>query len=315
MVMGVEGSGKTYWALANEILPALAAGRRVFHNIANFRAEGAFLHNSTFEIFPMVTTNQATGDHIFTPRNPQLSVQGGDLVIFDEMGIAGTETTLGGSAQRRWLEFFKFLAVHRHYTGAPAGSKKIWSTDIIIIGQDQSQFPRQLMLKVRRTVYMTTPPLNFDGFKRRGLADRSVRVLEFQQGKTVNQCQNFAAAVKDYKIRLSSAVWNRYSSYSGGVVGVERQKGISWYRFFGGWLVIPFFVSVAALIYLVPKSIQAFNDIAPDPVVADDEALPPENFAAGLPAAPVAPACRVVLRYRGGDDFCSAELFDKGDTE
>lgn len=206
---GLQGSGKSYEAVASVILPAMLAGRRVVTNIDGLNEQlchaylvktkgadpaklGAVVHFKNDRLkerdfFP-------DEDH---PERDSL-VRGGDLVVVDE---AWRFWPTGGEIVHEHMQFFR---MHRHYTDPATGV----TCDLVLMVQAIADLHRSLRAVVELTAKMTK-------IKTLGL-HKTYRVELYEGGRTTK-----AAKFETFVRRYDKAIFPLYKSYSGGS-GTEK---------------------------------------------------------------------------------------------
>lgn len=151
---GPPGSGKSYALVHDVILPALAQGRRVLSNIDGLNPDliADFLEakepDRDFVAKPLGSLDQFQGAEAIEPGfwpdmdapGVPAKVQGGDLVVFDEVGI---HWPIAGKFPP---SITKYLRFHRHFVDT-AGQ----STDIVLATQGVTDIHRHYRSLVERT--------------------------------------------------------------------------------------------------------------------------------------------------------------------
>ena len=212
IVYGLPGAGKTYYTLKRIVLPALAEGRRVLHNIAGFQMDGAHRHNSRFQDFlPTAKVDGDTSDVAFDWKKGEGALEGGDLLIVDEVGLIAD-----GDAVRKadWDMLLRFFAIHRHATGKDRIGEVI-STDVVLICQDDSQVPVALRKKIERTILCRDPRM-FGKVNNRD-------ALIFWGSRTVHAAV-YSEADRVDRYVLEPSFFKLYHSYAGGGVARESMR-------------------------------------------------------------------------------------------
>ncbi len=246
-IFGRPGGGKTYKAVADYILPALAQGRRVVHNIAKLRPgekytdAGLVVPFNIAPIFPKIGLGE-DGDFVFTePTATDLArygqfgaaasrsetawahVCGGDLVVLDEFFLilsqTAPKTNVAGRGLVRstnyWLEdFSQFLRAHRHLVGDVRG--KPVTTDVIILSQTETDIPNSIKGVGEKTHICKTSVL---------LGGKRLRVYDFDGYRDASTSQRMAVANHTFKPR--KFVYDTYASYTGAAAAKEGLRGFS----------------------------------------------------------------------------------------
>jgi len=153
---GLPGGGKSYQAVVEIILPALAKGRRVVTNIEGLKDDAIYdrlekwgCGQTAGEIIHVTDTQVASDDFYYCPPEDlaklgfkperQSIVQGGDLVVIDE-AWAFYEKDVSDVV----MNFFR---KHRHFV-----NKENIACNVVLISQDVMD----IGLKVRRIIATTT---------------------------------------------------------------------------------------------------------------------------------------------------------------
>ncbi|WP_067735901.1 zonular occludens toxin domain-containing protein [Novosphingobium naphthalenivorans] len=199
---GPPGSGKTYALVHDVLLPALADGRRVFSNIDGLNSDlildyleakhpdraGKF---GALERFDGVDAIEPGFWPDVDRKDMSAKVQGGDLVIFDEVGI---HWPISGQFPR---DIGKFLRFHRHYVDANGQS-----TDVVLATQGVMDLHRHYRALIERTY-------KFKKLSTLGL-NRSY-AWSVWEGST----QRKGEAVVNGQGRYDKAIFPLYKSYKG----------------------------------------------------------------------------------------------------
>ena len=238
LIMGRPGAGKSFYAIKKYALPAIAKGRRVVHNLPGFAGEklgmppieeeqnkpyelcvperprlppaeeggggGVFVHNSSLLNFPQVELDDS-GDTIFRGG----LARGGDLWIFDEMGLVMQRADKDSRRARLplVLVFNDFLAAHRHYTGGG------YSFDLVLIAQHDKQLPRGVFETIQETVIM-----------RASLVPGMFRAIKFEGAVTLRGASP-GESISDNTIRADKKIFSQYHSFAGGEEGKITKTG------------------------------------------------------------------------------------------
>ena len=216
LFFGRPGSGKTYSAMADYILPAQQQGRRILHNIAGFKGGVAF---GDAPIFPDVNIKpDNTIEFIHSPDDDNPArVRGGDMVVIDEFYLTRRGHRGTRSRPSAWEnKFHDFLRAHRHYIGGGH------ACDIILMAQTDHDIEDAIKLCAERMHIMKTNILD----------PREVRRLDYDGGH-----QRMAGAKGDNCIAQTSfrpkpEVYRLYQSYTGDVAAKERIRGFSFWRIY-----------------------------------------------------------------------------------
>jgi len=148
---GPPGSGKSYALVSEVILPALAAGRRVLSNVAGLKPEAIAAYLEAKKGDPLDRLGELVlfdGRQALEPGfwpDPEnlghpATVHGGDLVVFDEVGLYWP------TGEKFPPLIVKYLRYHRHHTDT-AGQ----STDIVLATQGVTDIHRAYRSLVERT--------------------------------------------------------------------------------------------------------------------------------------------------------------------
>ena len=212
IVYGLPGAGKTYYTLKRIVLPALADGRRVLHNIAGFESDGAHRHNSRFQDFlPVAKLDSKTSDVVFEWKEGEGALGGGDLLVVDEVGLMADGDAV---SKDDWDTLLRFFAIHRHATGKDRMGEVI-STDVVLVCQDDSQVPVALRKKIQRTILCRDPRLFGKANNRDALVFWGSRTVHDAVYSEVDRVDRYVLEPSFFKL---------YHSYAGGGVARESMR-------------------------------------------------------------------------------------------
>lgn len=239
--VGMPGSGKTYDTVANQILPALKAGRRVVTNIPLQR-------DLLAQIVPEMDLVDFPIEQIASaPEMIDQYVTPGCVLVIDEcwrLWPAGTKV------DRVPLPFKALLAEHRHMVNE-AGD----STQIVLVTQDLAQlgmFARQL---VEQTFYHTK--LSHVG------ASGSYRI-DVYQGAQTGQNPPRSQRIREIFGRYDSSTYKLYKSHTKSASGASGANEKSVDSRGNIWRRPMLWVSAAAcllfLIWGVPKAVKLLHN-------------------------------------------------------
>ena len=199
--IGVPGSGKSYEAIANVIIPAYQHGRRIVTNIVGVNIEKIHDYclvkkkcDATLLGEILVVSDEQVSQSGFFPskENPDAFCQAGDLIVIDEAWrIFGSDAKL--SDEQR-----SFIAEHRHFSHAKTGI----SCDLVIINQALTNVARFLKDRIETTYRMSK-------HKALGLTSR-YRVDVFSGTKLFKSNKTIS-----YQNKYDPDIFTLYSSYDG----------------------------------------------------------------------------------------------------
>lgn len=214
---GVPGSGKSHAVVGDVILPAIAAGRRVITNVDGLKPD------LVYDLAGKINKGAKVGEIVqfdgfdtmkpgFFPDPDKLDAAGdtrmkpGDLMVMDEVRLYWPARGVPKDAAEAvaWAQIMRFMRFHRHWV-AEDGT----STDFVLVSQMMTDFHQDF----------------------RGLIERS---LKFRKLNTIGLSGHYGWAmwegcrqVKNEKVsegrgKYRSEVSALYSSYNGGVAGLEK---------------------------------------------------------------------------------------------
>lgn len=197
--VGPPGSGKTYEAVAEIVVPAVLAGRRVVTNINGLSEdELADFTGVRDPIVVLVTEDQLRDIASYpTKERPGAIVQGGDLIVVDEAHNVFPATGAKGMDQ----DFLMYFRTHRHFTDEQGRA-----TDIVFI----SQAINDIHVGIRRACEFVFNIRNLRSF---GLSKR-YKVIGYM-GWRMSEKEYLTSSYKTYDPRI----FKLYSSFAGGVNG------------------------------------------------------------------------------------------------
>ncbi|EAS5876944.1 hypothetical protein FPT84_02540 [Salmonella enterica] len=192
--IGIPGSGKSYEAVCNVIIPAFTSGRRIVTNIYGLQKD------KISERYP-----DATGDIIVVDNDDVLKqgffpfkggegsfCQYGDLIVIDEAW------RIFGSDKDMTAEHKSFIAEHRHFTHQETGI----SCDLIIVNQSLSNIARFLKDKIETTYRMR---------KLKSLGLNNHYCVDVYSGYKVYKSN----LVTSYRNKYKPEIFDLYKSYEG----------------------------------------------------------------------------------------------------
>jgi zona occludens toxin len=229
--VGVPGSGKTYEVVANVILPAIKAGRRVVTNVPGIKSDAiwAYLDLANPDADArygevVYKSNEEILAADFFPENGSGFVGGGDLVVLDECW----------RFFRTWADvpprLKSFLTEHRHFTNAEGVS-----CDIALVTQNLNLICRQVRGLVELVVHMV---------KMKKLGRPKNYTVHLFSGNTMARRQPDTIKVCKY----DPAVFALYSSYEGkggNEATMDKRQNILGGAFFS--IAVPVALLVAGL--------------------------------------------------------------------
>lgn len=193
LLEGTPGSGKSYYAVADYLLPWLRAGRRIYVAVDGFYLDRLAL----FEGRPLAELqNQVT---LWTDRNSipslLLSIEPGSAVCLDEA------QTIFRAREKVPGDILRWLETHRHY-----------GVDLLLMAQDY----RQLTSGVTRLVEST---IKFRRMERFGMRKRFQGFVRGNPEET--------EVIRTLIGRYDPKIYAYYSSYAtGGLTEERRMKTI-----------------------------------------------------------------------------------------
>ena len=259
--VGKPGSGKSYSVVENVIIPALKAGRTIYHN---FQLNERLLYEmcgdtGTLMPFPADCT-------------PAQLVEGaplGALIVIDESLRYWPSGTRSNKIPVAELEFF---TKHRHRVGEDGRS-----TDIVIVCQELGS---QCCAFIRELVEFTYRCVKLSAF---GLSKRYR--LETYEGAIKGDRPPQSRIVRKRFCTYRKEIYACYTSHTQsqkGVAGEEiRDEKISIWR---NWSVIAAAIAIPTLIVCAYLSVHFFYSLAPEPTTAEQ---PPTGAVERSETAPV----------------------------
>ncbi|EIX5513092.1 hypothetical protein MKO93_004702, partial [Salmonella enterica] len=144
--IGIPGSGKSYEAVYNVIIPAFTSGRRVVTNIYGLQKDKITERypDATGEIIVVDNDDVLKADFFPFKGGEGSFCQFGDLIVIDEAW------RIFGSDKDMTAEKKSFIAEHRHFTHPETGI----SCDLVIVNQSLSNIARFLKDKIETTYRM-----------------------------------------------------------------------------------------------------------------------------------------------------------------
>ncbi|WP_074389544.1 zonular occludens toxin domain-containing protein [Escherichia coli] len=144
--IGIPGSGKSYEAVCNVIIPAFTSGRRVVTNIYGLQKDKITERypDATGEIIVVDNDDVLKADFFPFKGGEGSFCQFGDLIVIDEAW------RIFGSDKDMTAEKKSFIAEHRHFTHPETGI----SCDLVIVNQSLSNIARFLKDKIETTYRM-----------------------------------------------------------------------------------------------------------------------------------------------------------------
>lgn len=132
--IGIPGSGKSYEAVCNVIIPAFTSGRRVVTNIYGLQKDKITERypDATGEIIVVDNDDVLKADFFPFKGGEGSFCQFGDLIVIDEAW------RIFGSDKDMTAEKKSFIAEHRHFTHPETGI----SCDLVIVNQSLSNIAR-----------------------------------------------------------------------------------------------------------------------------------------------------------------------------
>ena len=191
MLEGVPGSGKSYHAVADKLLPWLRAGRRLYVAIDGIYLDRlAAFENRTIEDLHKQITCWVTKDDVLEGL---LTVEPGSAVLIDEA------QTIFRSKEKLSPELLRWLETHRHR-----------GNDVVLMVQAAAQ----CTLGVLRLVEVTTKFRRLDRF---GLKGRYQAMVRGNPEET--------ETIRMYTGKYHPTVYAYYSSYSNAAVREQARTG------------------------------------------------------------------------------------------
>ena len=276
--LGRPGSGKTYSAMADYILPAIEDGRRVVHNIAGFGEGVKFGDNPIFPKVNFHADGKITFEHD-EDGNPA-RIRGGDMVVIDEWYLVRRAHQVANSrTPSAWLlAFHDFLRAHRHYVGDNG-----FACDILLLAQTDHDIEDAIKLCAERTHIMKTYALA-RGYLRRLDYDGGQQRMAGARG---NNC-----LVQDI-FKPRPAIYNRYASYTAAGAVKERIRGFSFLKVYKS-LVVALSLMGLGICYMIYFVVGV---IAPDDLPAATAAPPAAVAGVSVERLPESRVC--ALRLQG----------------
>lgn len=191
MLEGVPGSGKSYHAVAEKLLPWLRAGRRLYVAIDGIYLDRlAAFENRTVEDLQKQITCWVTKDDVLEGL---LTVEPGAAVLIDEA------QTIFRSKEKLSPELLRWLETHRHR-----------GNDVVLMVQAAAQ----CTLGVLRLVEVTTKFRRLDRFGLKGRYQAMVRGNP-EESETIRM----------YTGKYHPTVYAYYSSYSNAAIREQARTG------------------------------------------------------------------------------------------
>ncbi|HAD5775468.1 TPA_asm: type II secretion system protein GspD [Salmonella enterica subsp. enterica serovar Typhi str. CT18] len=174
--IGIPGSGKSYEAVCNVIIPAFTSGRRVVTNIYGLQKDKITERypDATGEIIVVDNDDVLKADFFPFKGGEGSFCQFGDLIVIDEAW------RIFGSDKDMTAEKKSFIAEHRHFTHPETGI----SCDLVIVNQSLSNIARflkdkldpQLVNDERMITFRLTPDIDEREFVTRYLGNMNIRI-------------------------------------------------------------------------------------------------------------------------------------------
>ncbi|HDB9298362.1 TPA: hypothetical protein O7M34_004951, partial [Escherichia coli] len=234
--IGIPGSGKSYEAVCNVIIPAFTSGRRVVTNIYGLQKDKITERypDATGEIIVVDNDDVLKADFFPFKGGEGSFCQFGDLIVIDEAW------RIFGSDKDMTAEKKSFIAEHRHFTHPETGI----SCDLVIVNQSLSNIARFLKDKIETTYRMR---------KLKALGLNNHYCIDVYSGHKIYKSN----LVTSYRNKYNPDIFELYKSYEGNN-GNEKQtdkRQSIWnsgkVRFFlvlfplmfigSGWLIYSFF--------------------------------------------------------------------------
>lgn len=234
--IGIPGSGKSYEAVCNVIIPAFTRGRRVVTNIYGLQKDKITERypDATGEIIVVDNDDVLKADFFPFKGGEGSFCQFGDLIVIDEAW------RIFGSDKDMTAEKKSFIAEHRHFTHPETGI----SCDLVIVNQSLSNIARFLKDKIETTYRMR---------KLKALGLNNHYCIDVYSGHKIYKSN----LVTSYRNKYNPDIFELYKSYEGNN-GNEKQtdkRQSIWnsgkVRFFlvlfplmfigSGWLIYSFF--------------------------------------------------------------------------
>lgn len=180
--IGIPGSGKSYEAVCNVIIPAFTSGRRIVTNIYGLQKDKITERypDATGEIIVVDNDDVLKADFFPFKGGEGSFCQFGDLIVIDEAW------RIFGSDKDMTAEKKSFIAEHRHFTHPETGI----SCDLVIVNQSLSNIARFLKDKIETTYRM-----------------RKLKAL----GLNNHYCVDVYSGHKIYKSNLVTSYRNKYN--------------------------------------------------------------------------------------------------------
>ncbi len=273
--IGIPGSGKSYEAVYNVIIPAFTSGRRVVTNIYGLQKDKITERypDATGEIIVVDNDDVLKADFFPFKGGEGSFCQFGDLIVIDEAW------RIFGSDKDMTAEKKSFIAEHRHFTHPETGI----SCDLVIVNQSLSNIARFLKDKIETTYRMR---------KLKALGLNNHYCIDVYSGHKIYKSN----LVTSYRNKYNPDIFELYKSYEGNN-GNEKQtdkRQSIWnsgkVRFFlvlfplmfigSGWLIYSFFSTFGR------------SDPSPDLTTTDvrDAAMFRSSAATPAPDTPSEPA-------------------------
>lgn len=273
--IGIPGSGKSYEAVCNVIIPAFTSGRRVVTNIYGLQKDKITERypDATGEIIVVDNDDVLKADFFPFKGGEGSFCQFGDLIVIDEAW------RIFGSDKDMTAEKKSFIAEHRHFTHPETGI----SCDLVIVNQSLSNIARFLKDKIETTYRMR---------KLKALGLNNHYCIDVYSGHKIYKSN----LVTSYRNKYNPDIFELYKSYEGNN-GNEKQtdkRQSIWnsgkVRFFlvlfplmfigSGWLIYSFFSTFGR------------SDPSPDLTTTDvrDAAMFRSSAATPAPDTPSEPA-------------------------
>ena len=273
--IGIPGSGKSYEAVCNVIIPAFTSGRRIVTNIYGLQKDKITERypDATGEIIVVDNDDVLKADFFPFKGGEGSFCQFGDLIVIDEAW------RIFGSDKDMTAEKKSFIAEHRHFTHPETGI----SCDLVIVNQSLSNIARFLKDKIETTYRMR---------KLKALGLNNHYCIDVYSGHKIYKSN----LVTSYRNKYNPDIFELYKSYEGNN-GNEKQtdkRQSIWnsgkVRFFlvlfplmfigSGWLIYSFFSTFGR------------SDPSPDLATTDvrDAAMFRSSAATPAPDTPSEPA-------------------------
>jgi zona occludens toxin len=290
---GVPGSGKSYAMLAEVIVPAVRAGRRVLTNVSGTNPDAVIDYCAKkwpndvghFGSVVLIDGEKTTEPGFFPSTDApegESVLQPGDLFVFDEVRMYWPRRG------RFSEEIMKFLRYHRHFVDSDTGQ----STDVVLASQLITDYHADYRGIIER---------NYKFKKLKTLGRPTNYVWSMWEGSDQRKGEAVANGGGTYRKEIY-ALYSSYIAGSGKETGTDRRENVlankKLWALCGGVLVMALisFWSLWSMFTPSKKPVAATNLVAPIAPVVQPMGTPDASVPTANGAPPVSSIWRIAGR-------------------